>query len=90
MFRNSVIHQIFSEHLQPFSGMSEFNGSPVLDRGLRFYLVLDSSRSFLSTCSLNTDTGLESIPHGSSRALVLLLLDTVMVGEVDEVEEDVG
>ena len=47
------------------SGMSEFNKFPVLDRGLRFYLVLDywlawsnrSPRSCLSTCLLDTDTG---------------------------------
>ena len=43
---------------------------------------------------LNTVTGKESIPHRSHRAcLVTLSLDTVedvMVGKVDELEEDVG
>ena len=46
----------------------------------------------ISTCLLDTVTG--SIPHGSPRAyLATLSLDTVedvMVGEVDELEEDVG
>ena len=53
-----------------------------------------SLRSFLSTCLPDTDTGEESIPHRSPRAcLITLSLDTVedvMVGEVDELEEDVG
>ena len=49
-----------------------------------------SLRSFLSTCSLDTDTGWESIPLRSSRALVSLSLDTVVVGEEDELEEDAG
>ena len=49
-----------------------------------------SHRSFLSTCLLDTVAGKESIPHRSLRALVPLSLDTVMVGEVDELEEDVG
>ena len=53
-----------------------------------------SHRACLSTCVLDTVTGQESIPHRSHRAcLVTLSLDTVedvMVGEVDELEEDVG
>ena len=53
-----------------------------------------SHRSIISsTCSLDTGTGWESVPLKSSRALVSLSLDTVedvMVGEVDELEEDVG
>ena len=56
-------------------------------------LVNGSQRSFLSTCSLDTDTGSESIPHRSHRScLATLSLDTVedvMGGEVDELEEDV-
>ena len=47
-------------------------------------------RSFRSICLLGTDTGWESIPLRSSLALVSLSLDTFMVGEVDELEEDVG
>ena len=53
-------------------------------------LVNGSPSSLRSTCLLDTDTGQESIPHKSSRALVLQSLDTVVVGEVDELEEDVG
>ena len=53
-------------------------------------LVNGSPRSFRSTCSLDTDTGQESIPHRSSRVLVSLSLDTVVVGEIDELEENVG
>ena len=53
-----------------------------------------SHRSCLSTCLLDTAAGWRSIPHGSPRScLATLLLDTVedvMVGEVDELEEDVG
>ena len=61
-------------------------GLPVLNRGLLFYLVLDFWLAW--------STGKESIPHRSHRALLITLsLDTVeevMVGEVDELEEDVG
>ena len=46
--------------------------------------------SLRSTCSLETDTGWESVPLRSSRALVSLSHDTVVVGDVDELEEDVG
>ena len=76
------------------SGMSEYNGS----LGFRFLfgfgfsvgLVNESPRSFRSTCELDTDAGSESVPHMSAFALVSLSLDTVRVGEVDELEEDVG
>ena len=40
--------------------------------------------------NLTKDAGWESIPHRSSRALVSLSFDTVVVGEADELEEDVG
>ena len=54
-------------------------------------LVNESHRSFRSICSLNTDAGSESIPHRSHRALLITLsIDTVVVGEVEELEEDVG
>ena len=49
-----------------------------------------SHRSFPSTFSLDTVTGWESIPLRSSRVRVSLLFDTVVVGGVDELEEDVG
>ena len=53
-----------------------------------------SHRSCLSTRSLDTIAGWWSIPHGSPRScLSTLSLDTVedvMVGEVDELEEDAG
>ena len=49
-----------------------------------------SHRSIRSTCELDTGTGWESVPLRSFRALVPLSLDTVTVGEVDELEEDVG
>ena len=55
--------------------MSQHNGSP---------------RSFRSTCELDTGTGWESIPLRSSLSQVPLSLDTVAVGEVDELEEDGG
>ena len=50
------------------------------EKNLRVSLVL----SF----QLDTDSRLESIPHKSSLAPVSLSLDTVIVGEVDELEED--
>ena len=53
-------------------------------------LVNGSPRSFRSTCELDTDAGSESVPHMSAFALFSLSLDTVIVGEVDELEEDVG
>ena len=74
------------------SGISEENGSlrsnswsSFLFRfGFLVGLVNGSPRSFRSTCSLDTVTGKESIPHKSSRVLVSLSFDTVVVGEVDE------
>ena len=42
-----------------------------------------------STFGFDTSTGWDSIPHNASRALVSVSLDTVMVGEVDELEEDI-
>ena len=82
--------------------MSEHNGSPRSKSyivvsflfGLGFLVGLGnngSPRSIISsTCELDTGTGWESIPLRSSRAPVSLSLDTVVVGEVDELEEDVG
>ena len=60
--------------------------------GLRFLvgLINGSSRFVRSTCELETSDGWESIPLRSSRARVSLSFDTVVVGEVDELEEDVG
>ena len=80
------------------SSMSEYNGSHRSKSWSSFLcgfehlvgLVNGSPRSFLSTCSLDTDTGEESIPHRSSLVLVLLSLDTFLGVEVDELEEDVG
>ena len=67
-------------------------------RGFRFYLVFGflvglvngSPRSIRSTCELDTDPGWESIPLRSSHARLSLSLNTVVVCEVDELEEDVG
>ena len=82
--------------------MSEYNGSHrskswssfLFGFGFWVGLVNGSHRSCLSTCLLDTVTVQESIPHRSPRAcLAPLSLDTVedvMVGEVDELEEDVG
>ena len=78
--------------------MSEHNGSPrskswfsfLFGFGFFVGLVNGSPRSFRSTCELDTDAGRESIPLRSSHALVLLSLDTVVAGEVDELEEDLG
>ena len=81
--------------------MSEFNRYPrsrswssfLFGFGFLVGLVNGSFRFGLTTGSLVTVTGLESIPHRSHRACpITLSLDTVedvMVGEVDELEEDV-
>ena len=53
-------------------------------------LLVQDLRSMMRCFHLDTDAGWESIPLRSSRALVSLSLDTVIVGEVDELEEDVG
>ena len=45
---------------------------------------------FDSTFGLDTGTGWESIPLRSPLSRVSLSLDAVVVGEVDELEEDVG
>ena len=82
--------------LAPIPGSQNLASCPVLNRALRFFLVFvflvgmvnGSHRSFRSTCELDTGTGWESIPLKSSRAQVSRSLDTVMVGEVDEFEED--
>ena len=78
--------------------MSEHNGSPRFASWYSFFfgfgflvgLVNGLPRSVRSTCELDTSAGWESIPLRSSRARVSLSLDTVVVGEVDEPEEDVG
>ena len=49
-----------------------------------------SHRSITATCELDTSTGWESIPLISSLSRVSLSLNTVVVGEVDELEEDEG
>ena len=80
------------------SGMLEYNGSPLskswssflFGSGLFVGLVNGSLRSFLSTCSLDTDAGSKSVPHMSAFALISLSLDTFLGVEVDELEEEVG
>ena len=98
VFRNSVIHQIFPEFLQPLRDVRTQRVSP-FHRGFVFFgfgflVGLDnngSHRSIIrSTCELETGTGWESIPLRSSLSRVSLSLNTVVVGEVDELEEDVG
>ena len=97
MFRNSVIHSI-SLNSCSHSGMCRHTtGLTVLSWfsflfgfGFLVGLVNGSPRSFRSTCEFDTDAGSESVPHMSAFALFSLSLDTVIVGEVDELEEDVG
>ena len=48
-----------------------------------------SLRSFRWTSALDTHAGSESVPHKSAFPLFSLSLDTVIVGEVNELEEDV-
>ena len=80
------------------SGMSEQNGSPrtcswfsfVFSFGVLVGLGNNGSpRSFRLTCELDTSTGWMSIPLRSSLSRLSLSLNTVVVGEVDELEKDV-
>ena len=79
--------------------MSEYNGSRrsiswfSFSFGYGFLVGLGdngSRHSICSTSGLNTGTGWESIPLRSFFSRVSLSLNTVVVGEVDEIEEDVG
>ena len=88
----------FLRILAAILGFRNKTGKPVLSRGLRFYLVLDfwlawkTGRSVLFVQHVNLTHVLDgNLSHSrSSRARVSLSLDTVVVGEVDELEEDVG
>ena len=89
----------FSPNSYSHSGMSEQNLSPGSFSwfsflcGLGFLVGLGNNgslRSTRSTSELDTSTGWESIPFRSSRARISLSLDTFVIGEVDELEEDVG
>ena len=80
--------------------MSAPNGSPrsiVVSSLLGFGFLIglganngSPSSIISSTCELDTCFGEESISFRSSLSRVSLSLDTVVVGEVDELEEDVG
>ena len=88
--------QNFSLNSCSHSGMSANNGSLrsiVVSSwfGLEFLVGLGnngSSRSIFNI--LDTCTGWESIPLRSSLSRVSLSPHTIVVGEVDELEEDVG
>ena len=75
VFRNSVIHQIFSEFLQPLRDFSKQRVSPFY----HLFNIWAWHRHWM-----------ESIPLRFSFSRVSLSLDSVVVGEVDELEEDVG
>ena len=96
VFRNSVIHEMFSEFLQPLRDVGTKRVSPFY-RGSVFiwfwifgWIGQQQVSIIRSTCELDTGTGWESIPLRSSLSRVSLSLNTVVVGEVDEPEEDVG
>ena len=96
-FKNSVIHEIFSEFLQPFREIGIQRVTPFHIMVFCFCLVWNffvglgnggSPRSVRSTCELDRYC-MESIPP---RSLLKshCRFDTIVVGEVDELEEDVG
>ena len=99
MFRNFIIHKIFSEFLQPVR-IEEYNGSPrSLNNGslrsfygsflLGFRILLAwsiSGRPDRSPTVVDTVTGQMSLSARSSRSLVLVSLSE---GDEDELEEDV-
>ena len=97
MFMNSVIHEIFFEFLQPFRDFGTQRVSSFCI--VVFVFVWFSIFGWLGqrvapfysfNIELDTGTGWESIPLRSSRARVSLSLNTIVVGEVDELEKDVG
>ena len=102
VFRNFIIHEIFSEFVQPFPYVGIIRVSPYLLVGFVFSWVLDfwlAQSTGLSVLAFQpvylTQLRDRNLSHtGLPRAcLVTLSLDTVedvMVGEVDELEEDVG
>ena len=89
----------FRKILAAIPGCRNLTGLSVLS-WFRFYSVLEflvglgnngSHRSIISsTCEFDTGTGWESIPLRPSPSRVSLSLHTAVVGEVDELEEDVG
>ena len=88
LFRKSISTR-FPLNCCSHSGMSEFNRS-LRTRSWSSFLFWFWIFGWLGL--LDAVTGKESIPHRSPRALVPTSLDTVedvMVGEVDELEEDV-
>ena len=97
-FRNSVIHENFSEFLKPFRYVGIQRISPFLIVVFIFIwfwvgLVNGSPRSVLSTGSLDTVTRriypTEFFLCFSPTVLSLDTVEDVMVGEVDQLEEDV-
>ena len=96
MFRNFVIHEIFSEFLQPLQDVGMARVSPFLIVVFDFIWFLDLWLAWATTglsalsCELDTSTGWESIPLRSSLSRASLSLNTVVVGEVDELEENAG
>ena len=97
VFRNCVIHEIFCEFLQPFWYVGKQRVAAFC-RGFRFYLVLDfglawsTGRPGLFVQHVNLTQVLDgNLSHLDFFCVrVSLSLDTVVVGEVDELEEDVG
>ena len=96
MFRNFIIHHIFSEFLQSLPRCRNTTGLTVsivvsFLFGFGFWVGLGNNGSPRSIFNiLDTSTGWESIPLRSSLSRVSLSLNTVEVGEMDELEEDVG
>ena len=104
MFRNSVIHKIFSELLQPFRVCRNDTGLPVLDRDRHFYLVLGFWLAWSTAALLRfqKSTGLPVLAFQHVYLTQLRDLSSHRLGiyptqlkmsclvEVDELEEDVG
>ena len=90
MFRNSVIHKIFSEFLQPFqvcrnARASQYVRDPLSSKQ-RFSPLVSFPQHLHLTQALDGNRSHSDLPFLEST----LSLDTVVVGEVDELEEDVG
>ena len=72
------------------SGISAHNGSSPFYFVFGFGWLGSATRVGSKQLEHDTGTGWDSFPLRSSLSRVLLSLDTVVVGEVDELEEDVG
>ena len=92
MFRNSVVHKIFSELLQPFRYVGMARVSPYLLVVLMF-IFLDfwlAWSTSLPDLSFQHVYLTQKLDKNQSHTGLPVFVEDVMVGEIDELEEDLG